>query len=54
VRVWLTQRQTGAFEADGLAVAWTDRQVEVRYRDPHDREGFAWVWASAVTRRPAG
>ncbi|QAY69066.1 hypothetical protein [Xylanimonas protaetiae] len=53
VRVWVTQRQTGTFEADGLAVAWTDRQVEVRYDDPHGREGFVWVWASAVTRRPA-
>ncbi|WP_425956135.1 hypothetical protein [Xylanimonas sp. McL0601] len=53
VRVWVTQRQTGAFEADGLAVAWTDRQVEVRYSDPHGREGFVWVWANAVTRRPA-
>jgi hypothetical protein len=51
VRVWVIQRQTGEFEAEGLAVAWTDRQVEVRYTDPHGREGFAWVWASAVTRR---
>lgn len=51
VRVWIVQRQTGEFEADGLAVAWTDRQVEVRYEDPHGRTGYAWVWASAVTRR---
>jgi len=51
VRAWITQRQTGEFEADGVAVAWTDRQVEVRYSDPHGREGFAWVWASAVTHR---
>jgi len=53
VRVWVTQRQTGEFEANGVAVAWTDRQVEVRYVDPHGREGFAWVWASAVVRREA-
>jgi hypothetical protein len=51
VRVWVVQRQTGAFEAEGLAVAWTQRQVEVRYCDPHGREGFVWVWAGAVTRR---
>ncbi|ANC31449.1 hypothetical protein [Isoptericola dokdonensis] len=51
IRVWLTARQTGEFEADGHATAWTDRQVHVRYLDPHGREGFAWVWASAVSRR---
>lgn len=53
VRVWVEQRQTGAFEADGEATGWTDRQVHVRYIDPHGRQGYAWVWASAVTRRPA-
>ncbi|MGF0117413.1 hypothetical protein ACQFYA_13985 [Promicromonospora sp. Marseille-Q5078] len=53
VRVWVVQRQTGAFEADGEATGWTDRQVHVRYLDPHGRQGYAWVWASAVTRRPA-
>lgn len=51
VKAWVTQRQSGSFEADALAVAWTDRQVEVRYQDKHGREGFAWLWASAV-RRP--
>lgn len=24
--------------------------VRIRYQDPHGREGWAWVWASAVTR----
>ncbi|RZS59783.1 hypothetical protein EV386_0015 [Xylanimonas ulmi] len=50
-RVWLTARQTGEFEADGRAVAWTPRQVRARYDDPHGRTGYAWVWSSAVTRR---
>ena len=51
VRVWITARQTGEFEADGFAHEWTRRQVSVSYDDPHGREGRAWVWSSAVTRR---
>jgi len=50
VRAWITQRQSGSFEAHGVALAWTDRQVEVRYHDIHGREGWAWLWASAVRR----
>lgn len=51
VRAWIEARQSGAHECDGHAIAWTDRQVHVRYIDTHGREGWAWVWASAVTRR---
>lgn len=50
-KVWVRARQTGEFEANGHAVEWTDRQVHVRYDDPHGRVGFGWFWASAVTRR---
>jgi hypothetical protein len=50
IRAWVTQRQSGSFEVEGVALAWTDRQVEVRYHDLHGREGFAWLWASAVRR----
>lgn len=51
VRVWITQRQTGEAEVNAVALGWTSRQVHVRYIDPNGREGWAWVWASAVTRR---
>lgn len=50
VRAWLKNRES-EFQADGEALAWTSTQVHVRYIDPHGREGWAWVWASAVTRR---
>jgi len=51
IRVWLRARQSGEFQADGYALEWTNKQVYVRYIDPHGREGWAWVWANAVTRR---
>lgn len=50
VRTWLHTSE-GDVEADGVAIAWTPRAVHVRYFDQHGREGFVWVWASAVTRR---
>ncbi len=51
VRVWIEARQSGNHECDGHAIGWTERQVHVRYISTHGREGFAWVWANAVTRR---
>ena len=51
VRVWIQAHQSGNHECDAYAIGWTIRQVHVRYIDPHGREGFAWVWANAVTRR---
>lgn len=51
VRAWLRQRQSGEHLVDGEAIAWTDRQVEIRYIDPNGRQGWAWLWASAVERR---
>ena len=51
VRAWIVTAQGRDVEVDGEAVAWTDRAVNVRYYDEHGREGFAWVWASAVVRR---
>lgn len=51
VRVWIQTGRGDAFEANGEALAWTPRAVHVRYIDPAGREGFAWMWASAVSRR---
>jgi hypothetical protein len=51
VRAWLVTSQGRDVEVDAEAVAWTDRAVNVRYFDEHGREGFTWVWASAVVRR---
>ncbi|GAA4717940.1 hypothetical protein GCM10023216_02640 [Isoptericola chiayiensis] len=51
VTAWVTDGRGRAFEAKGEALAWTSRAVYVRYIDPAGREGFAWVWASAVTRQ---
>lgn len=51
VRAWIVSRQSGEQVVDGEAIAWTASQVHVRYVDKHGREGFAWVWANAVTRR---
>ena len=49
VAAWIHTRQ-GHSCVGGVAVAWTPRAVRVRYVDDHGREGFVWVWASAVTR----
>lgn len=51
VKVWITDGRGRSFEANGEALAWTPRAVHVRYIDLAGREGFAWVWASAVSRR---
>lgn len=51
VRAWIVDSRGKDTEVDGLAVAWTERAVHVSYFDVHGRQGFAWVWASAVTRR---
>lgn len=51
VRAWIVDGRGRDVEVDGEAVAWTPRVVQVRYFDEHGREGFVWVWASAVTRR---
>lgn len=51
VRVWIVDGQGRDVEVHGLATAWSPRAVHVRYFDVNGREGFVWVWASAVTRR---
>lgn len=51
VQAWITQRQSGESRVAGEAIAWAGRQVQVRYLDPHGREGWAWLWADAVERR---
>lgn len=55
VWVWLVMRELGDYRAKGEAIGWTTdpdcRQVWVRYRDEHGREGFVWVWADAVKPR---
>lgn len=54
VRVWVVSGRGREFLAETAeADAWTvcdHPQVHVRYIDPGGREGFAWVWASAVRR----
>lgn len=51
VRVWIVDAKGRDLEVDGVAIAWTTRTVNVRYVDRGGREGFVWVWASAVSRR---
>ncbi|WP_324654043.1 hypothetical protein [Georgenia sp. H159] len=50
VSAWIHTRR-GHARVDAIALAWTQRAVWIRYVDDYGREGFAWVWASAVTRR---
>lgn len=50
VRAWVVDGRGQDVEVDGEAIAWTPRAVRIRYQDSHGREGWAWVWASAVTR----
>lgn len=50
VRVWVLVPRQGFTQVDGEAIAWTRRQVRVRYLDKHGRTGVSWVWANAVTR----
>jgi hypothetical protein len=49
VRVWV-HTADGDSQVEGEAAAWSPKAVHVRYFDQHGREGFVWVWASAVTR----
>lgn len=51
VRVWISDGQGRDYEASGQAIAWTSRAVYVRFLDQLGREGFCWVWASAVQRQ---
>ena len=51
VRAWIVTGRGADLEVDAEATSWTPRAVHVRYIDDHGREGFARVWASAVTRR---
>lgn len=51
VGAWIVDGRGRDVEVDGEAVAWTRRAVRVRYQDAGGREGWVWVWASAV-RRP--
>lgn len=53
VSAWIHTRRGHAL-VEGVAVAWTPRAVLLRYVDEHGREGVAWVWANAVTRRACG
>lgn len=50
VQAWIVDGRGRDVQVDGEAVAWTARAVHVHYEDPHGREGWVWVWASAVTR----
>lgn len=49
VTAWIHTRH-GHVEVEGVALAWTHKAARVRYIDEHGREGFAWLWANAVTR----
>lgn len=51
VRAWITAGQSGDMRVDGEAVAWAGRQVHIRYLDGAGREGWAWLWTDAVSRR---
>jgi hypothetical protein len=51
VRAWILDARGRDVQVDGEAVAWTARAVHVHYLDEHGREGWVWVWASAVSRR---
>jgi hypothetical protein len=51
VRAWIVDGRGRDVEVDGEAVAWTARAVHVHYVDSAGREGWVWVWASALTRR---
>jgi hypothetical protein len=50
VRAWIVTARGADVELDAEATAWTPRAVHVHYFDADGREGFTWVWASAVTR----
>ena len=49
-RAWIQARESGEVQVDAFVIGWTERQIHVRYLDPHGREGFVWLWATAVTR----
>lgn len=52
VTAWIIDGRGRDVEIAAEAVAWTKRTVSLHYVDADEREGWAWVWASAVTRRP--
>ena len=50
VEAWIVTGKGDDVVVRGRAIGWTTRAVHVAYFDEHGREGFVWVWASAVTR----
>lgn len=50
VEVWIDCNRSRYKRFSGVALAWTQSQVYVRYVDDNDREGTGWVWANAVRR----
>ncbi|MBI9115675.1 hypothetical protein [Sanguibacter suaedae] len=51
VQAWITDARGRDVLVTGEAVAWSPRAGYVHYADEHGREGYVWVWASAITRR---
>ncbi|WP_156198972.1 hypothetical protein [Actinotalea caeni] len=51
VLVWVPRARFGWARLEAVATAYTPTAGHVRYRDEHGREGVAWVWAGAITRR---
>ncbi|NYI60272.1 hypothetical protein [Cellulomonas soli] len=51
VTAWIINGRGRDVEIAAEAVAWTKRTVSLHYFDADEREGWVWVWASAVTRR---
>ncbi len=53
VRAWVRFHEA-TVRPEGVAVAFTDKAVLVRWESIDGRQLQAWVWASAVERLPGG
>lgn len=53
VLAWILRVDGTEDQVEATATAWTPRAVNITYQDHWGRDDRAWVWAGAVTRRPA-
>lgn len=54
VEAWVTL--TGGYQGEfrgvsAVAIAWTSRAVQLRWRRPGESDWTGWVWANAVRRK---
>jgi hypothetical protein len=53
VKAWVRFHEA-TIHPNAVAVEWNDRAVRIEWQMKSGQRQTAWVWASAVERRPSG